>query len=416
MQLTQYEQDMADGKFGKGLQKAIKVLIQYGDAIGAEHFVEISSAHVMPKEPPELLEEYTEDMASLPVKTTLHPHMSAFSPSKWEIMGIDEEYAQQESLAYEKRKYHHERLGFEKLYSCLPMTLGNLPARGTYNSWIGSGAQILCNSILGARTNRDGTVINMCVALTGRTPYHGLLKDENRYAQIVIRKAPDVKLETDADFGAMGYYVGENVTNKSVVFSNLDPKITFDQLKYLIAPSAASGSVFICHVVGVTPEAPTLEAALGGKKPEREILVTKKNIEDTKKKFAYNKSEKPSLVAIGCPHVTVEEAGKIASYLRGRKLRTGCRLWIAMSNPVYTLCKDMGYTDAIEKSGGVIANVCLATIPDSPLPEDVKTVLTNSFKAAHYIRSLQNGKVQVMAGCLEECLEAVTEQAEGKHD
>ena len=145
MQLTQYEQNMADGKYGKGLQKAINVLIQYGDAIGADRFIEISSAHVMPKEPPELLEEYTEGMQNLPVKTTLHPLMSAFSPQKWEAMGIDKDYAQHETEAYEKRKYHHERLGFEKLYSCLPMTLGNLPAKGSYNSWIGSGAQILCN-------------------------------------------------------------------------------------------------------------------------------------------------------------------------------------------------------------------------------------------------------------------------------
>ena len=416
MQLTEYERDMAEGKYGSGLQKAINILIHYAEAIGADRLVEISSAHVMPKEPPELLEEYTQGMESLPVKTTLHPLMSAFSPEKWESMGIEKEYALDETGDYEKRKTYHERLGFEKLYSCLPMTLGNVPANGSYNAWIGSCAQILCNSILGARTNRDGTMVNMCAALTGRTAYHGLLMDENRYAQIVVRRDADVVLETDADYGALGYFVGENVTNKSVVFDDIDPKVTFDQLKYLIAPAAASGSVFICHVVGVTPEAPTLTAALGGKQPESILTVTKKNMEDTKAKFAFSKDQAVELVAIGCPHVTVEEAGEIAGYLRGRRLKEGCRLWIARANPVYTLCKDMKYVDVIEKAGGVISNVCIATIPDSPLPPGTETVLTNSFKAAHYIKSLQGGKVRVMVASLKDCLDTVTGSVEVSDD
>jgi len=412
VQLTQYEQEMSEGTHGRGLQQAINVLIQYGQAVEAEKMVEISSAHVMPKEPPELLEEYTLDLEKLPVKTTLHPLMSAFSPEKWEQMGIDPTYAEAELEDYHKRKRIHERLGFIKLYSCLPMTLGNLPASGSYNSWIGSCAQILSNSMLGARTNKDGTVVNMCSALTGRTPYYGLLKDENRHAQIIIRRASDVLMETDDDYGALGYFVGENVTNKSVVFDDLDRNISFDNLKYLIAPAAASGSVHICHVVGVTPEAPTLEAALGGNKPEKIMVVTRQNIEDTKRKYFFDRQETADLVLIGCPHVTVEEAGRIAKLLKGKKLLNGKRLWLAMGNPVYTLCKDMGYTDVIEGAGGIISNVCIATIPDSPIPYGVKTVLTNSYKAAHYVNSLQSGRVRVMAASLEHCLEAITQQVE----
>ncbi len=404
---------MAEGKHGRGLQRAINLLIQYGQAVGADRMAEITSAHVMPKEPPALLEEYTLDMEELPVKTTLHPYMSAFSPEKWGQMGIDRPYAESELPDCEKRREIHERLGFIKTYSCLPMTLGNLPPNGSLNSWIGSCAQILSNSMLGARTNKDGTIVNMCSALTGRTPYFGLLRDENRYAQVVIRTEPDVALETDDDYGALGYYVGENVTNKSVVFADLDPKISFDHLKYLIAPAAASGSVHICHVVGVTPEAPTLKAALGGREPERVITVAKRNIEDTKEKFRFEKPENADLVLLGCPHVTVEEAGHIAKLLRGRKLSAGKRLWLGMGNPVYTLCGDMGYTEVIEAAGGVISNVCMATIPDSPLPAGTKKVLTNSFKAAHYVNSLQKGKVKVMVASLESCLEAITGLKEG---
>lgn len=412
MQLTVYEQEIADGVYGKGLQKAMNILIAYGEACGAERMVEISSAHIMPKEPVELLEEFTEDIEKAAVKTTLHPLMSAFSPEKWKDMGIPEAYAAKACTECAKRAEIHGRLGIWKTYSCLPMHIGNIPQSGSYNSWIGSCAQILANSLLGARTNKDGAIVNLCSALTGRTPYFGLLMDENRYAQVIVRIDGSVKLEADDDFGALGYYVGTKLNNKSVVFDNLNDDITFEQLKYLIAPAAASGSIHICHVVGKTPEAPTLEAALGGREPEEILVVTQQDIDETKKRFCWDTEKTPDILFLGCPHVTVDEAGLIAGLLRGRKLKEGKRLWLAMANPIYALCQDMGYAEVIEQAGGIIANVCMATIPDSPVPDDVKIIATNSFKCAHYVASLQKGRKKVMVSDLETCLKAVTEVAE----
>ena len=115
------------------------------------------------------------------------------------------------------------------------------------------------------------------------------------------------------------------------------------------------------------------------------------------------------LVLLGCPHLTIQEVGSIAELLKKRKLRKGKRLWLAMGDPVYNLAQTMGYSNVIEEAGGVFSNTCLATIPDSPLPKDVKVTMTNSFKAAHYIRSLQKDKVKVMIGDLTECLDAITE-------
>lgn len=409
MRLTQTEQDMADGKFGPGLQKAIQVLIRYGEACGAEEFVEITSAHVMPKEPPELLQTYTEGMDRLPVITTLHPLMSAFSPEKWEQMGIPKEYASSEMEDYEKRDELHTRLGFLKTYSCLPMNMGNLPRKGDCISWIGSCAQILANSMIGARTNKDGTVINLCAALTGRTPNVGLLRQENRYANVLVRLADGVQLEGDDDYGAMGYYIGTQVSNRSIAVDGMPKNITFDQLKYMIAPAAASGSIHVFHVIGVTPEAETAKEAFGGKKPEVTITVTRQDLEETKALFSFDRNQEVDLMLLGCPHLTIQEVGKIAGLLKGRKLISGKRLWLAMGKPVYTLAKTMGYTDTIEAAGGVFSDTCMATIPDSPLPREVRTVMTNSFKGAHYIRSLQKDKVRVMIGDMPECFEMIME-------
>lgn len=410
MKLTQYEADMAAGKFGPGLQKAINLLIRYGDACGAEEFVEITSGHVMPKEPPELLEQFIEGVEKLPVMTTLHPLMSAFSPEKWEEMGISKEYAEVELQDYYKRSEMHTKLGFLKTYSCLPMNMGNLPRIGDYISWIGSCAQILANSMLGARTNKDGTVVSLCAALTGRTPKTGLLLDENRFATVLVTMEDGLKLNDDSDYGAMGYFIGMQVANKSIAVEGLPRTVTFDQLKYLIAPAAASGSIHVFHVIGVTPEALTKQAAFGGKEPQSIIKVSRKDIEATKKIFAFNKNKEVDLLLLGCPHITIQEAGTISDFLKNRKLKQGKRLWLAMGKPVYTLAKTMGFADNIEAAGGVISDTCLATIPDSPIPKDVKVVLTNSFKCAHYVRSLQKDQVEVMVAGLHDCLESITEK------
>ena len=410
MKLTQYEQDMADGKYGPGLQKAIRLLIRYGDACGAEEFVEITSAHTMPKEPPELLKEFTEGVEKLPVLTTLHPLMSSFSPEKWEAMGIPKEYAEQALKDIEERDEIYTRLGFLKTYSCLPMNMGNLPRTGDCISWIGSCAQILANSMLGARTNKDGTVVSLCAALTGRTPRTGLLLDENRLATILVKMEDGLVLKGDADYGAFGYYIGTQVANKSIAVEGIDRTVTFDQLKYMIAPAAASGSIHVFHVIGVTPEAPTKEAAFGGKEPEMTITVTRQNLEDTKAMFPFDKDTQPDMVILGCPHITIQEAGVIANLLKGRKLKSGKRMWMAMGKPVYNLAETMGYTKDIENAGVVISDTCMATIPDSPIPVGTKVVMTNSFKGAHYIRSLQKDKVQIMIGDLEDCIEMISDK------
>lgn len=410
MQLTKYEQDMAAGKYGPGLQKAINILIRYGIACGAEKFVEITSAHVMPKEPPELLAQFTEGVEELPVTTTTHPLMSAFSPEKWEAMGLRKDFAASELIEHEKRQKIHGDLGFIKSYSCLPMHMGNLPRKGDYTSWIGSCAQILANSLIGAKTNKDGTIINLCSALTGRALYHGLFLDENRYAKVVVKLAEGVELMDDDDYGALGYYVGSHVVIGNVVFDCIPKNATFDQLKYLIAPVATSGSVHMCHVTGITPEAPTVEAALGGKEPEAVVMVSREDLDKTKEIFKFDPDMSVDLVLIGCPHVTVEEARHIAKLLKDKKIANGKRLWLGLGDATYTLVKAMGDADIIEKAGGVFSHTCLATIPDSPLPENVKAVMTNSFKGAHYVNSLQQGKVKVMIGSLEKCLESLNLQ------
>lgn len=407
MYLTKEEEAMASGKQGPGFKRCMDILIKLGEAFGAERLVKVSSAHTMPKEPPELLGEMTEGVEQAATFTTLHSLMSSFDPKCWQDMGIPEDFAAQELPILNERLEVYRRVGFYQTFTCLPMLVGNLPRKGDYVSWIGSGAQLLVNSLIGARTNRDGTVVNLATAITGRTPYMGLLLDENRYADVVVElNDVDPHKLTHADFGAIGYYVGAKAENRNIVINGLPRELDIDQLKYLMAPLSTSGSVSICHVVGMTPEAPTLEEALGGQKPSEIVTVGRQEIQQTKDLYAGE--DHVDMALFGCPHCTVSELKTLTSILEDKKMGSNQRLWIGMPYQHYYLAQAMGYTGIIEKAGGIISSSCMATIPDSPIPEDVQVIATNSFKAAHYISRLTKGQVKVCIGDMDACVEAVT--------
>ncbi len=406
MKLDQYEEDMLAGKHGPGKRRCMELLTKFGEAMGADRMVPIRSAHTMPKEPLELLEDLTEGVDRLGAFTTIHPTMSAFSLRNWEQMGISPDFAERELSVHRKRQEIYKKAGFYETYTCLPMLAGNLARPGERVSWIGTGLQLMANSILGARTNRDGTVVNLAGAITGRAPYYGFYEDENRKAQVQVDlKSLDVGRMDSADWGALGYWVGAKAESRNVVFSNL-PELDLDRLRYLLPPLSVTGSVGICHIVGVTPEAASLEQALGNRPPEEIITVGPDQVEEARSLYARGNRD-VELTIFGCPHCTITELGVIARLVKGKRLTPGKRLWIGTGHQTYALAVLMGFAKDIEDAGGVFASACMSAIPEPPIPASVKTVSTNSFKAAHYISRLTRGAVEVWTADLQECLEAV---------
>ena len=409
MILSKEEEAMACGRRGPGLEKCMDILVKFGDAMGAERMVRISSAHTMPKEPPELLSEMTDGLDKTGTFTTLHALMSAFDPFQWRKMGIPEEFGLNESVLHSQRVEIYHKVGFYQTFTCLPMLVGNLPLKGDCISWIGSCAQLFANSVLGARTNRDGTLTNLAAALTGRAPYRDLFLDENRRGEVLVELSGlDAGELTYTDWGAISYFTGAEAQNGNVVFNGLPQDWETHQLLGLMAPLGASGSVPVCHIVGVTPEAPTLQAAMGGQKPTKTITIGPKEIKETKDAFQTQSLDKADMAVFGCPHCTLPEIKRMASLLKGRKIKDGKRLWIGLPYQFYSLAQRMGYSAIIEEAGGVIASACMAAIPDCPLPQDVEVLATNSFKAAHYITRLSKGRVKVQIREMEECIQAIT--------
>lgn len=414
MELTGTEEEMASGRYGPGIEKCMKILIKFGEAFGAKRMVKIASAHTMPTEPPDLLEEMTEGVTQTGAFTTLHSLMSAFDPHCWKKMGIPEEYAARELPQYKRRHAVYRRLGFYQTYTCMPMLVGNLPRMGDYVSWIGSEVQLFANSLIGARTNRDGTVVNLAAAITGLMPYMELFKDEKRFAEVLVElNGLDPYHLTHTDFGAMGYYLGGKAEHRHIVIDGMPREMDIDQLKYFMAPLSASGSVSICHIVGLTPEALTLKQALGNRQPSEVIKVGKDDIERMKALYDGGNKNRVDMVIFGCPHCTIVELKMIASLLEEKKLKPDRRLWIGLSYQAYHLARTMGYTEIIEKAGGVIASACMAAVPDFPIPEGVELVATNSFKAAHYISRMSKGRTKVLIRDMEDCIETITVEKKG---
>ncbi|MBW1783469.1 MAG: aconitase X catalytic domain-containing protein [Deltaproteobacteria bacterium] len=407
MILTDLEKAMGNGDYGSGIRKCMDILIKFGEAFGADRMVPLSSAHTMPKEPPELLQEMTEGVRQTGVFTSLHSLMSAFSPRSWKQMGIPEAFAAKELCDYEERESIYGQAGFYQTYTCLPMLTGNLPLKGQFISWIGTGAQLLSNSLMGARCNRDGTIINLASAIVGRAPYRGLFLDENRHAEVLVTlEGVDPATLTYAQLGAVGYHVGAKAEDRNIVMGNLPDHLDLTQLKYLMAPLSVSGSVSICHIAGLTPEAPTIETALNRRKPSEVIIVGPNHIRDALSQYEGDLNH-VDMAIFGCPHCTVSEVKLLASFLEGKKISGAKRLWLGMPYPLYYLAQQMGYVRMVEDAGGVFASSCMAMIPDAPIPEGVKTIATNSFKAAHYISRLTKGAVKVIIGDMEACVHAV---------
>lgn len=407
MILTKKEEAMAKGRYGPGLEKCINLLIKFGEVFNAEKLVKVTSAHVYSDFDFDFFTELTEGISQTGAFTTIHPFMSLSDPLSWEKMGVSKVNAEPLNREHEKRVESYNRLSFFQTYTCVPMLVGNFVKKGDFVSWFGSCPQLIANSIIGARQNRDGAVINMAVAITGRAPYYGLFLDENRYAEILVEIVDlDSESLTTTDYGAVGHYVGRIAKDRNIVINGLNRKITLDEMHYLLPPLSTTGAVSLCHIVGVTPEAPDLTTALGNKPPKETIHIGKEEISRVKEEFSAPESEEIDLVMLGCPHCTVEELKQAAALLKNKKVGTNQSLWIGTAHQIDKLAHTMGYSQIIESAGGVISRSCMSGVPDCPIPDDIKTIATNSFKAAYYISTFSRGRKKVVIGDLKDCINA----------
>jgi predicted aconitase len=300
-------------------------------------------------------------------------------------MGIDADFAGKQQAVVEA----YGRLGIGLECTCTPYYLHET-SFGDHLSWSESSAVSYANSVIGARTNREGGPSALAAALIGRTPCYGFHLGQNRIPQVVVDVQTATRDWTVADYGALGYHAGKLVGNRIPYFTGIRPER--DQLKALGAAMAATGAVALYHVEDVTPEAQKNRFGIGGLE---KIPVELKEIAGVFQEVPVE------AVALGCPHCSPEELGTLARLLTGKRVTKP--LYVFASQGV--IDANRKFVEVIEKSGAkVYADTCMVV---SPVMEQYRGIMVNSGKALAYVPDMCGGVARM--GTTEECVWVATE-------
>jgi hypothetical protein len=391
MLLTKEEEEMFVGEKGEGIQKAMEIIVALGKIYNAEKLVRVNSVQVagvsyknLGDAGIEFLEEWARKGGRVSVRTTLNP--AGMDLENWKRLGFKEEFAKKQLMVIDAFK----KMGIAPVCSCTPYLIGNLPKFGEHIAWSESSAVAFSNSVIGARTNREGGPSALAAAISGRTACYGFHLNENRKADFVFNVTCEVN--DFSDFGALGNMIGKIVKNKvPYILGIKDPNQ--DNLKVLGASMAASGAVALFHIDKITPEA----------KMKNMINDSAERIAIDSLKEGYDSLNSDvndiDFVSIGCPHASVDELKKIAELLKGKTIKA--ELWITTSKNVNERAKN--YVKIIEQSGGKVLNdTCLVVAPVEDF--GFKNLATNSGKAAFYAPT--HSKLNVRFGSLEQCINA----------
>ena len=418
MRLRDDEKAMLDGERGAARQKAMDLLVRYAEALGCEEFVDVTNVAGVPGQSSLFLEQQfggrggsydaryslydldSDSVADIPEPEVPHAcHLQGGTdPEDWQVLGHQPQLAAIGRISDEAAAQH----GIRVLKTCTPYLAGFEARRGEHCAWMESSAVVYCNSVLGARTNTEGRESTSAAMLTGKIPNFGLHLDNGRAGTHQI----DVELpiESVMDFGLLGYWIGERVQERIPVVLGLPGPIDLVRHKHFGAAAASSGGTELYHIVGQTPEAPTLEAALAGRVPrerirygaaERRLSWELLNQTATSREVDY--------VMLGCPHAALEQIAEASRLLDGRRINANCALWIFTSRAVKARADAAGLTGAIRAAGGrLMTDTCSAI--GQAIPPGTKVVALDSAKQAHYLPAIMN--IEAWFGTTSDCIDA----------
>ena len=398
MFLTDEEKRMLDGTHGKGVMKAMELLVALGKAFDAERMIPVTRAHVALSG-----QEGDTYWCGLLADGGARCKVPPTTNPAWDVASLTKRYEVTESeLELALRTVEvYRRIGAHLTFCCTPGLATNVPNFGEHVALSESSATPYVNSVRGARGNREPSVRALAAAVVGQTPLSGLHLDENRKGQFLVDVEPS--MEDTYDWGMLGWFVGRFCGNRVPVlrFRNLAGRPTPESLLYLGAELNTSGAVPMYHIAGLTPEAPTLEAAFGGRVPQAELVVTAKDLEEQQE--AISEMAGPvNLVMLGCPHYSYRQIREIERLMAGRQVREGVGFWVLTSFDALELANRSGERERLAALGvELVADTCI----DEPCWKSFEGGLgvTDSPKCAYYRE--RRGQPFVIRR-LSECVEA----------
>jgi len=412
--LSPAEKTLLAGETGDATAMAMRIVVAAADLLGAERLIEISSAHIdgclhHGDGGVEFAEALVHGGGRMAVPTTLNVGaMDLLHPGIVRTDAHNTDMARRQMQAY-------VAMGAEPTFTCAPYQVGHEPGVGEQVAWGESNAIAFVNSVLGARTERYGDFLDACCAITGRAPLYGLHRSENRRARVVVDVSgvPDVLKTRDVFFPVLGTWLGLTVGDEVAAIEGLPLDTTRDQLKALGAAAASTGSVALFHVVGVTPEAPTLAAALGTEGtdddggPRSRITPTSDALRAALARLSTaGAAERIDAVAVGSPHFSLEEFTQLAAITADAGMgangpRLAVPFYVCTARATLAEAEEQGLIEGLRAAGvEIVADTCVVVTPILPAAGGV--LMTNSGKFAHYGPSTTG--YEVVYGSLEDCV------------
>jgi predicted aconitase len=362
MQLTADEEKSLDGDQGETVASAYRILLAIGEATDAEKLVPIKWVHIsgvnyntIGDSGVKFLEEFSSN-AKVAVKTTINP------------MGFDRNKTNRLSENFIKKQKSivksYEAMGTLPSFTCIPYEIFDIPEKGSMVSFAESNAAVFSNSTLGLLTNKESSLSALASSVTGKAPLSDLRIEEFRHPKVVIK--PDFRLETELDYGLVGYFTGKIVKDSCVAFDSIPEKQITIKMKSLSAAIGTSGS---CGMFTL------------GEKAKEVISYGKKECDIIKDEL--NTAEEGDLIALGSPQLGMNELSLLGNLLEGKKFTKRCLIYCARA--IHKQATQIGLTSKIERAGGeFICDSCTCLTP-LITRDEVDSVITNSIKGAYYL-------------------------------
>jgi hypothetical protein len=405
--LTQRDRDLLDGVHGEAARFAMSIVVRMAGVYGAGELMDISQAHIdstiyLGDATLEFAERLAAMGARVAVPTSLN--VSGVDECGWKDWAVSPDWAAKAA----RQMLAYERMGAVPTWTCAPYQTAMRPVFGQQIAWGESNAIAFANSVIGARTERYPDLLDICCAITGRVPAVGLHLAAERAGQLLIRLSgvPPALQQDDQFFAVFGHLVGKLAADRIPVVDGIVVSPPEDQLKAFAAAAASSGRVALFHLVGITPEAPTLDAAFQGRAPEQTIEVGLIEVCEARRELTTADGRDLDMVILGSPHFSLAEFRSLAPLVEGRRAHPRVKFLVTSSRLMKEDAEKAGVLAPIVAFGAQITlDTCILASP--MLPPEIRTLMTNSAKYAYYAPSLLNTRVTF--GSLSDCVRSAIE-------
>lgn len=396
--LTDRDRALLQGDAGPAAQQSMQILCLMAAAGGARRLIDVSRGHIdgcILAHDANLI--FAEKLAAMGARVAIPTTINAISVDRqnWQRQSVPADFGARASRLADA----YVQMGAQPVFTCAPYLLDQAPQLGETIGWSESNAVIYANSALGARSPKHPDYLDLFIAMTGRAPETGVYTDAGRQARRVLNVAAPEGAD-DLFWPLLGWVAGHASPDRIPLLrgvAHLRPSP--DDLKALCAAFGTTSGAPMLHVAGVTPEAhlPPADEADTRETPLAELQAAWQALARGPRQI--------DLVAIGSPHASAGELGRLAAMLAGQSCSPGTAVIVTLGRDVLAAARRDGTHDALLAAGvRLLPDLCWCSITEPLFPPTARGVFTNSGKYAHYAHGLSGRHARL--GSLADCVQA----------